>query len=375
MPERSEFLHKTLIITLVVLPLLGTLTAIYYTWNQYVFWQDIAILLGMYAVTTMGVTIGYHRMLTHKGFDAPEWLRGLVLICGAMAYEGQPLSWTATHIKHHAHSDEEGDPHSPLDGFWHAHFGWLFSLNNFPKVKEYAPQLLEDKTAVWVDTYTLIWMGLALAIPFALGGWTGLIWGGAVRIFLTTHITWSVNSVCHTFGKRDFETTDASRNNWLIGLLGFGEGWHNNHHAFPNSAFHGLKWYQFDMSGIVIRTLEVVGLIWNVERVSEAAFIAQKQRVETMREAATRIRKDMYRRIANAKKELFESLEQRLDQTINERELLTATKQCEHAAARLEEIQKRIARAKNLKRQKILAYQREVGELIQNTRKSLVPTT
>lgn len=280
MTERTiHCIYKLGILTLVIVPFLGTAVAMVLLWNRYFFWSDAVILAGMYVITTIGVTAGYHRMATHQGFQAPELFRGLLLIAGAAAFEGQPLAWVAAHIVHHAYADEKGDPHSPLDGFWHAHFGWLFSWKNFADPAVVAPHLLRDRTLVFVDRYVYVWMFLALLLPFLLGGWTGLLWGGAVRIFLTTHITWSVNSICHTFGKRPFATTDESRNNWIIGLIGLGEGWHNNHHAFPQSAFHGLYWWQFDLTGILIRIWEWGSLVWNVERVSKEMLTNMQSRL------------------------------------------------------------------------------------------------
>jgi stearoyl-CoA desaturase (Delta-9 desaturase) len=225
------------------------------------------LLLVSYSLVALGVTIGYHRMLTHRSFQPHPVVKFILLVLGSMSLEGAAIEWTATHTRHHALSDKEGDPHSPVEGFFHAHVGWLFKDRQAdPNV--YCRYLLKDRMVVFVSRTFLLWVVLSLAIPFAIGGWQGLLWGGLVRIFLTHHITWSVNSVCHTFGKREFETTDQSRNEWVVGLLGFGEGWHNNHHAFPRSAFHGLHWWQFDLSGYIIWTLEKVGLVRNVYRVS-----------------------------------------------------------------------------------------------------------
>jgi stearoyl-CoA desaturase (delta-9 desaturase) len=205
-------------------------------------------------------------MLTHRSFRPHPVIKFLLLVLGSMALEGPALSWAATHVKHHAHADREGDPHSPLEGFFHAHIGWLMR-NTFADPDVYCRNLVNDRMVVFVSRTFLLWVVISLAIPFALGGWTGLLWGGLVRIFLTHHVTWSVNSVCHTFGKRSFETKDRSYNEWIVGLLAFGEGWHNNHHAFPRSAFHGLRWWQFDLSGYIIWTLEHLGLARDVYRV------------------------------------------------------------------------------------------------------------
>ena len=256
-------------LVVVVLPFLATLFAIALLWQRAVNWTDIALLIAFNVIAGLGVTIGYHRMLTHRSFQPNSVVKFIFLAFGSMAVEGPALQWAATHIKHHAHSDREGDPHSPVEGFWHAHMGWMFNRSSAdPNV--YCRNLVKDPMVVFMSSTFVLWVILSLAIPFAIGGWTGLLWGGLVRIFFTHHITWSVNSVCHTFGKREFETRDQSRNEWVVGLLAFGEGWHNNHHAFPRSAFHGLHWWQFDLSGYVIWTLERVGLVRDVYRVSPA---------------------------------------------------------------------------------------------------------
>lgn len=265
-PKRElSWSYKAAILVTVIAPFLATIYAIVLLWQQYVTWLDIGLMVTFYILSGLGITVGFHRMLTHKSFETSKPVKALLMIMGCLAVEGSPISWTSTHIQHHAHSDEEDDPHSPLEGLWHAHLGWMFNHHFDDTV--YGTWLRRDPTVVWVNKTWLIWAGLGLLIPFLIGGWTGLLWGGLVRIFLTHHITWSVNSICHTFGNRPFKTSDASRNNWIVGLLAFGEGWHNNHHAFPRSAFHGLRWYQIDFSGYLIRAMESVGLVWNVQRV------------------------------------------------------------------------------------------------------------
>lgn len=258
-------LEKAIVVIVVIVPLLATLAGIVLLWNRLVSWRDLAILGGMYAATAMGITIGYHRMLTHRGFDAPAPVRFFFLALGSMALQGPAVEWAATHVKHHAKADKEGDPHSPLEGFWHAHFGWLVQ-DRMVRSGVYAKPFEGDRVAHFIDKTFFLWAALGLLIPFLLGGWTGLLWGGVIRIALVHHVTWSVNSVCHTFGKRPFETSDESRNEWVVGLLAFGEGWHNNHHASPKTAIHGFEWWQVDVSGYVIRTLARVGLARNVHR-------------------------------------------------------------------------------------------------------------
>jgi stearoyl-CoA desaturase (delta-9 desaturase) len=257
--------EKIFVLFGVVAPLIATIYAIVLLWQRYVNWLDITLMLVFYLISGLGITIGFHRMLTHKSFETSKFVKGLFLVMGCMAWEGPPIVWASTHIKHHAHSDEEDDPHSPLVSLWHAHIGWMFL--DASDTETYGTWLKKDPVVVWANRTWWIWGLVGMIIPLLIGGWTGLLWGGFVRVFITHHVTWSVNSICHTFGKRPFETTDASRNNWLIGLLAFGEGWHNNHHAFPRSAFHGMEWWQFDLSSWIIRMMEKAKLVWKVHRV------------------------------------------------------------------------------------------------------------
>jgi stearoyl-CoA desaturase (delta-9 desaturase) len=229
----------------------------------------------MYVPISLGVTAGFHRMLTHRSFRAQPVVRAIILVFGSMAVEGPAIRWAANHLKHHALADRAGDPHSPVDGLVHSHLGWLFNYDQAdPNV--YCRALLRDPVVVFIDRTFPLWVALSLLIPFALGGWTGLLWGGLVRMFFVHHITWSVNSVCHTFGRRTFATPDRSRNQWMVGLLGMGEGWHNNHHAFPRSAVHGLDRWQLDVSAWVIAAFERLGLATDVQRISREV-IARKR--------------------------------------------------------------------------------------------------
>ncbi|HLI06961.1 MAG TPA: acyl-CoA desaturase [Ktedonobacteraceae bacterium] len=266
--------YKGVVLVVVIVPLLATVLAIVLLWQRAVHWSDLALLATLYALVALGVTVGFHRMLTHRSFRPHPIVKCLLLILGSMSFEGPAIEWAATHIKHHAQADREGDPHSPVEGFFHAHIGWMFGEKVDPNV--YCSYLQKDRMVVFVSRTFLFWSLLSLLIPFALGGWTGLLWGGLVRMFLTHHVTWSVNSVCHTFGKREFETNDRSRNEWVVGLLAFGEGWHNNHHAFPRSAFHGLHWWQFDLSGYLIWTLERLGLAHDVYRIPPTLRMRRK---------------------------------------------------------------------------------------------------
>lgn len=270
----------------VVFPLLATVVAIVLLWNTAVGVGDLVILGVMYTITALSITIGFHRMLTHRAFQTKRWVRYLLAVTGTMAVQGPVISWVADHRKHHAHTDQAGDPHTPhghgdgisgmIRGLWHAHMGWLFERHGEADWKRYAPELYEDAGMRWITRNFVLIIGLGLAIPaaagFVIGGpggaLTGLLWGGFVRVFLLDHVTWSINSVCHFLGTRPFETNDESRNVFWLSLLSFGESWHNNHHAFPRSAANGMRWYEVDVSSIVIRAMERVGLAWNVVRIS-----------------------------------------------------------------------------------------------------------
>ncbi len=256
-------------------------------WNRELRLRDVGIFLIMYLPTGFGVTIGFHRMLTHRSFKTSAWMRGLLAVMGTMAVEGPVISWVADHRKHHAYSDRLGDPHSPhvdhgggwrgaTRGLAHAHVGWLFDHSQRGARERFAPDLLADPVVLFVDRTFVVWSLLGLAIPFGLGaliggsvgaGLDGLLWGGAVRIFALHHVTYSINSLCHFFGRRRFATDDQSHNLGWLAPLSFGEAWHNNHHAFPTSAFHGMGRRELDLSGLAIAAMERGGLVWDVQRV------------------------------------------------------------------------------------------------------------
>ena len=283
----------------VIVPFLAFLAAVVLLWNQAVGWIDLGILAFMYLVTGFGITIGYHRMLTHRAFQSPKWVEYGLATLGSMAVQGPVIAWVADHRKHHAHTDEEGDPHSPhvghgsgLKGLWHAHVGWLVREQGRADWRRYARDLVDDRGMRWLTRRFELLVVVGLLIPFALGfvlhgfslagGLTALLWGGLVRVFFLHHITWSINSVCHFFGRRRFEVEDHSTNVAWLALPSLGEAWHHNHHAFPRSAHHGLKPWELDVSGWVIKGMERVGLARNVVQIAperQAEKLAARERV------------------------------------------------------------------------------------------------
>lgn len=266
-PPPNSFISRAITLTAVVVPLVATLLAIVKLWQRDVVPVDIVLLIGLYLLTGFGITVGFHRYATHRSFQSGPVVKFVLLALGSMAVEGSVLSWVATHWKHHRLADKPGDPHSPLEGLFHAHIGWMFSDRGGVPERD-AKHLMKDKVAVFMSRTFVFWVVLGFVVPYLVDGWRGLLWGGLVRVFITHHLTWSVNSICHQFGRRAFATPDQSHNQWIVGLFGLGEGWHNNHHAFPESAFHGLRWYEIDLSGYVIRLLERSGLVTGVRRVS-----------------------------------------------------------------------------------------------------------
>lgn len=272
----------------VVIPFAATVLAVVLFWNSLVSPADLAIAAAMYLVTAIGITVGYHRLLTHRSFQTSKPIEYAFAVLGSMAVQGPTIAWVADHRKHHAHTDEAGDPHSPhvspdggvrgvLDGLWHAHTGWLMSTQGRADWKRYAPDLYEDRGIRTISRRFVPLVLLSLALP-ALAGYlvsgtlagalTGLLWGGLVRIFFVHHVTWSVNSVCHFLGSRRFDTDDRSTNVFWLALPSLGESWHHNHHAFPRSAVHGLKRWEPDPSAMIITAMEKLGLARNVIRIS-----------------------------------------------------------------------------------------------------------
>jgi stearoyl-CoA desaturase (delta-9 desaturase) len=281
-----------------VVPFLAFVAAIVLLWNRVVDWSDLAVLAVMYFLAGFGVTVGFHRLLTHRSFQTFKPVEYLFAALGSMAVQGPVISWVADHRKHHAHTDEEGDPHSPhvghgdgfkgaLQGLWHAHMGWLFDSHGRAEAKRYARDLVEDPGMRLINRNFLAIVLIGLALPFALGyaidgslagGLTGLLWGGFVRIFMLHHVTWSINSVCHFFGRRRFEVDDHSTNVLWLALPSMGESWHHNHHAVPRSARHGLRWWEVDLTGLVIRGMRRLHLAWNVVEITPERQAQLQQR-------------------------------------------------------------------------------------------------
>jgi stearoyl-CoA desaturase (Delta-9 desaturase) len=284
-PVANQNLDRTLTGLITVLPFIGLVLAGWQLWNSWLHWYDLVAFFALYIPTALGITVGFHRLFTHRSFKTGPVTRGVLAALGSVAIEGPVISWVADHRKHHAFSDEEGDPHSPhvdhggLRGLFHAHMGWLFVHDQRALKTRYAPDLLADPVVSFVNRTFLFWVFAGFVAPFTIGyvlggtlvaALTSLLWGGLIRMFFLHHVTYSINSLCHVFGRRDFETGDESRNLAWLAIPSLGESWHNNHHAFPTSSVHGLKWWQVDVSSMVIRVLERLGLAWDVVRFSPA---------------------------------------------------------------------------------------------------------
>jgi stearoyl-CoA desaturase (Delta-9 desaturase) len=279
--------HRLFNLAGVLLPFAGAIAAAVLLWGTVVHWSSLAVLVLMYLVTILGVTLGFHRLLTHRSFQTFKWLQYVIAAVGSMAVQGPVMSWVADHRKHHAHTDQEGDPHTPhghgegwkgaVVGLWYAHMGWLFAKSGQAEHQRYARDLYEDRGMRLIHGTFALWVLLGIAIPFAVGyafaGTLGgaleaALWGGPVRIFLLHHVTWSINSVCHFFGTRRFDVDDHSTNVFWLAPLSMGEAWHHNHHTFPRSAFHGLRAWEIDPTGWIIRAMRATKLAWNVVEIT-----------------------------------------------------------------------------------------------------------
>ena len=275
-------------IFVVAVPAIMLVLALVFGWGSLFHLSDFLVLCITYTLTVIGIGVGFHRLFTHRSFKTRPWVRATLAVCGSAAAEGPIIEWVATHRRHHQFSDEEGDPHSPhagasggflgaVRGLIHAHVGWMFGPPLRADEDRYAKDLRADPMMRFINRTFVLWVAVGLAIPFGLGvaltgsvvgGLTGMLWGGAVRIFMLHHATFSINSLCHFFGRRKFETGDESRNLAWLALPTFGEAWHNNHHAFPTSARHGLGRHQIDPSARLIWLMEKAGLAWDVVRIS-----------------------------------------------------------------------------------------------------------
>lgn len=283
-----------------VLPFLGTLVAFGLLLYRPIGVVEISLFLGMWLMTGLGLTVGYHRLFTHRAFSTGVIMSCIFIVMGSMAGRGPMLSWVAMHRRHHELSDQDGDLHSPnlhgtsafgrLLGFLHAHLTWMIE-HDYPNVAHYVPDLMAERTLVAVNRYYYAWVLLGLVVPAAIGGivsgspmgaLAGFLWGGGVRMFVVEQSMSAINSVMHTFGSRRFTTRgDNSRNLGVMALLAWGEGWHNNHHAFPHSAAFGLRWFEFDPGFILIRLLEALGFAWNVKVPSQEKIVLRLARQET----------------------------------------------------------------------------------------------
>jgi stearoyl-CoA desaturase (delta-9 desaturase) len=236
-------------------------------------WSAIGVMLVLHWVTAgLGITLGFHRLVTHRSFQTPKWLEYFLVFCGTLACQGGPITWVGLHRIHHMHSDQEGDPHDSNRGFWWSHLGWM--LHHIPAdadVEKFTKDINTDPVYVAMQNWMLaIQVGFGLLL-LALGGWPWVIWGIFVRLVLVYHCTWLVNSATHQFGYRSHESGDRSTNCWWVAVLSYGEGWHNNHHAYPHSARHGLRWWEIDVTWMTVWLLQKVGLATKVRLVNESA--------------------------------------------------------------------------------------------------------
>jgi len=293
--DETSLSSKLVTLVAVVVPPLGVAAVAWRLWGVAVHPVDVVLFAVMYVACGLGITVGYHRLFSHKSFKAGPAVRGTLAVLGAMTIQGPLTQWVTDHRKHHAMSDKSGDPHSPhfgrdgehggLGGLWWAHMGWLFRTKGMERGDRWGRDLYGDPLIRRIDRMYMLWVALSVGIPFAvgfavrgtwLGGLEAMIWAGLIRIFLFQHATWAINSVCHMFGSRSYRTADESRNVWLLALPSFGEAWHNNHHAFPGSAVHGVDPRQVDVSAWVIGGLERLGLVWDVKRMAPGRLSARR---------------------------------------------------------------------------------------------------
>jgi len=289
--ERARRLERRVTLATVLLPYAGLVGGILLFWNRGVNRLDLAVFGVMYCVTVLGIGMGFHRLMAHRAYQATTFLKTAIVIAGSMAAQGPVIFWTAVHRRHHSYSDREGDPHSPhlhgegaveiAKGLWHSHMGWLFN-HELTDWGTYVRDLLHDRLIFKLNRLYFLWIMLGLLLPATaeglitmswLGFARGFLWGGLIRVLVVHHTTWSINSVCHVFGSQPYQVKDHSTNNAVLAIPTFGESWHNNHHAFPSSAVHGLEWWQVDITGSMIKLCAMLGL-------ASAVKIARKKHPE-----------------------------------------------------------------------------------------------
>ena len=245
-------------------------------------WQRLAVAVVLYYIATgLGISMGYHRLHTHRSYKVPRWMEYFFAVCATLTLEGGPLFWVATHRIHHQNSDQPGDPHSPRDGAFWSHVGWILfgetNHNNTRMMARYAPDLAKFPFYIWLNNYHWAPILVLTGILYAIGGLPMVLWGNCLRIVFGLHATWLVNSATHMWGGRRFATRDDSRNNWWVAIISFGEGWHNNHHAHPTSARHGLAWYEFDPSWLLIKALKAFGVARHIKMATVNSRLAEQQ--------------------------------------------------------------------------------------------------
>ena len=294
--DETSFTSKVITFVAVVVPPLGTVAAAWGLWGIAIGPLDVVLFALFYVACGLGITVGYHRLFSHRSFKTTPAVRATLSVLGAMTIQGPLTQWVTDHRKHHTLSDKPGDPHSPhvgrhgehrgLAGLWWAHMGWLFRTKGMERGERWGRDLYADRVIQRVDRMYMVWVAASVGLPFLIGAgvrgsWLGglqaMMWAGLVRIFLFQHATWAINSVCHTFGARSYRTPDESRNVWLLAIPSFGESWHNNHHAFPGSAVHGIDRRQLDPSAWTIGVLERMGLAWDVKRMAPGRLQARRE--------------------------------------------------------------------------------------------------
>lgn len=292
--DRLQRLQQRIALINISIPTLGTVIAI--ASLKYIGLEPVIVVLSLifYTIVFLGMTIGLHRYLAHKGFETSRFMHGVWLILGSMAAQGPPINWVAVHRRHHQYSDRADDPHSPhidqgkplswLYGLWHSHMGWMLT-GKMTNSTTFAKDMLRDPLTVRINQLYSWWILLGLLLPMLLGGlltssWLGaiqgLLWAGLVRMFLVHHFTWSISSICHNYGSRPYNNHDYSFNNPWVALPNFGEAWHNNHHAFPNSPILGLEWWQVDIGGWVVKAMKILGIAWNLKVPSQSLITSRK---------------------------------------------------------------------------------------------------